>query len=512
MLDAFYALIEPERLTLSLIAVAVSVLASYTGFSLAVQPARAERIRYPWLIAAGVATGSGAWATYLIMLLGNPSDVPFTLEFIPIASSLALGVIGCTFGIVIARNHDHMHIGGLVLGFTVAGTFYTGMQGVEFAAIKQWDMYFTFASFVLSASCGAAALARGHLSPDIRGRFVSTLVLATGIVGTFVLGFAGLTLIPDPSLAVSGSTAMAVLFGISLTAVVMLIIGLGLVGSLVDRYVDEIEKARDELEKRVEERTAALSAAKERAELEAAAKEKAARAKAEFLANMSHELRTPLNAIIGFSDLIANASMGPLPPRYSGYGNDIHKSGLHLLALVNDVLDLSKLESGKFELHQERLSVSDLLDGCRSMISGLAREAKVRLLYELPDALPLVWADPLRLKQIVVNLLSNAIKFSKENGEVTVNVSLSADHELIIKVQDSGIGMTPEGIVKALEPFGQIDNAWNREHSGTGLGLPVVKHLVELHGGTLQIFSKPDVGTTVAVRLPLESVSAQAVA
>jgi signal transduction histidine kinase len=499
MLELLNSLTEPGRLGLTIIAVAVSTLASYTGFSLAVKPAPAERIRYPWV-------------SYLVLLLANPLEMPFALEFTSIALSLAFGIIGSTLGILVARNHSQMHAGGVILGVSIASTFYLGMQGVEFAAIKRWDLFVVFASLVLAASCGAAALSRGHLSPDIRGRLVSTFVLSVGIVGTFILGFASLSLTPNPSITITDSTALGVLFGISLTAVVMLIVGLGLVGALVDRYVDEIETARAELEERVAERTAELSDAKERAEREAAAKEEAARTKAAFLASMSHELRTPLNAIIGFSELIADARMGPIDPRYKDYGADIRSSGQHLLALVNDVLDLSKLESGKFEIHQERVSVADLLGGCASMVRGLAKDASVKLSLELNETIPLVWVDPLRFKQIVVNLLSNAIKFSRRGGRVTLGASINANRELIIKVRDNGIGMSAEGIAKALEPFGQIDNPINRNHGGTGLGLPVVKRLVELHGGRLRIFSKPDVGTTVTVCLPRESVSSQAVA
>jgi signal transduction histidine kinase len=296
-----------------------------------------------------------------------------------------------------------------------------------------------------------------------------------------------------------------VLFGISLTAVVMLIIGLGLVGALADRYVSEIESVNSQLEQRVAERTAELSVAKEEAE-------SAALAKSEFLASMSHELRTPLNAIMGFSDMISNAALGPIDPRYRDYGLDIHQSGQHLLSLVNDVLDLSKLESGRFELHEERIDIAEVMDGCRTMVVGLAREANVKLTFDLALESHFVWADPLRLKQIVVNLLSNAIKFTAAGGHVIVSAVIGDAGETVIEVQDNGVGMRPEDVGKALEPFGQINNAWNRKHGGTGLGLPVVKHLAELHGGSLNIASEFGVGTTVSVCLPSARTESIAIA
>jgi signal transduction histidine kinase len=270
---------------------------------------------------------------------------------------------------------------------------------------------------------------------------------------------------------------------------------LGIVGALVDRYVGEIETAKEQLEARVTERTDELSAAKLRAE-------SAARAKSEFLASMSHELRTPLNAIIGFSDMIANASMGPIDPRYRNYGTDIFNSGQHLLSLVNDVLDLSKLESGRFELHEEQLDIPEVLDSCCAMVTGLANKAGVELTIDPDPNLHQVWADPLRIKQIVVNLLSNAIKFTEAGGHVFVGARMSDTGETVIEVQDNGVGMRAQDIKKALEPFGQIDSPMNLSQSGTGLGLPVVKHLVELHGGKLTIVSDAGAGTSVSFRLP----------
>ncbi len=257
----------------------------------------------------------------------------------------------------------------------------------------------------------------------------------------------------------------------------------------------ELKQSKAELEKRVEKRTAELSKAKEAAEV-------GARAKGEFLATMSHELRTPLNAILGFSEMIAQAALGPVDQRYRDYGTNIMSSGQHLLSLVNDVLELSKLENGKFEIHAERVEISEILNACKEMVIGLAKDAGITLRIT-PDAnLCPIWADPLRLKQMVVNLLSNAIKFTEEGGWVNVSAKMDASGDSIIEVEDCGIGMGPRDIETALEPFGQIDSSISRGHEGTGLGLPVVKHLAELHGGSMNVVSKPGSGTRVKIRLP----------
>jgi signal transduction histidine kinase len=267
----------------------------------------------------------------------------------------------------------------------------------------------------------------------------------------------------------------------------------------------ELEQSKAELEARVESRTSELSAAKEQAEL-------AARAKGEFLATMSHELRTPLNAILGFSEMIAQAALGPVDQRYRDYGTHIMSSGQHLLSLVNDVLDLSKLESGKFEIHQEWVDIGALLKNCKEMVIGLANEADIVLSVKKDENLGPVWADPLRLKQIVVNLLSNAIKFTGAGGWIKVSVRVASNHDMIIEVADSGIGMNAQGIKKALEPFGQVDSPINRSQGGTGLGLPVVKHLAELHGGSLNLTSAPGSGTCATIRLPTAGSAKEAVA
>jgi signal transduction histidine kinase len=233
--------------------------------------------------------------------------------------------------------------------------------------------------------------------------------------------------------------------------------------------------------------------------------ETANRTKSEFLANMSHELRTPLNAIIGFSEVIKIGMFGPLNERYRAYGGDIYSSGTHLLGLINEILDLSKLEAGQLELHEEEVDLAAVLQISKRQVETQAEKSKIRILESLAADLPLVRADNRRLQQILINLLSNAVKFTPEGGRVRVSMARK-NGGVIVEVRDTGIGMSAEGIEKALQPFGQIDSTLSRKYEGTGLGLPLAKHLAELHGGTLIVESRENVGTTVTIFLPPERV------
>lgn len=227
------------------------------------------------------------------------------------------------------------------------------------------------------------------------------------------------------------------------------------------------------------------------------------RAKSEFLANMSHELRTPLNAIIGFSEALERELFGPIgSPRYREYAEDIRDSGTHLLNVINDILDLSKIEAGRYDLHEETVDVGDLFDSARRLVRHRARDAKLVVSVDLPDESVRIDADDQAMKQIMINLLSNAIKFSDAGSTVRMFAERRAD-AVVLGVADEGVGMSPHDIPKALEPFAQVDGTLARSHEGTGLGLPLAKRLTELHGGTLEIESEPGVGTTVSLVLPL---------
>ncbi len=237
--------------------------------------------------------------------------------------------------------------------------------------------------------------------------------------------------------------------------------------------------------------------------------ESANRSKSEFLANMSHELRTPLNAIIGFADIIAKEMFGAIKvPQYKEYAHDIAASGGNLLAIINDILDMSKIEAGRLELREETVDVPQVAEACRRLITPRAAEAQVTVDCPILPGLPYIRADEIRIKQILLNLLSNAVKFTQPGGRVRVTAGLLPGGEFEIAVADTGIGMSAEQIEIALQPFRQLDNGLARQSQGTGLGLPLVKAFTELHGGRLRIRSVPREGTTVAVILPPGRVQA----
>ncbi len=238
--------------------------------------------------------------------------------------------------------------------------------------------------------------------------------------------------------------------------------------------------------------------------------EVASRVKSEFLAAVSHELRTPLNAIIGFSDMIRTATHGEIAnERYREYIGDIHDSGQHLLELINDILDLSKIEAGKDELARQPVVIAENARSAITLVRQRAREGGVAVTLDIAPGLPALDADPRRLKQVFVNLLTNAIKFTPRGGTVTLAARRVADRGLELSVADTGIGIAPEDIPKALSQFGQIKKDPEFAQEGTGLGLPLSKAIVESHGGTLVIESEVGVGTVVKLRFPPASLVAR---
>jgi signal transduction histidine kinase len=237
--------------------------------------------------------------------------------------------------------------------------------------------------------------------------------------------------------------------------------------------------------------------------------EVANRAKSEFLANISHELRTPLNAIIGFSEALGGGYFGPLTPRQTSYVQDIHGAGQLLLQLINNVLDTSKLDAGHMTLSEDEIDVAATIDDAVRLVQQRAQKGFVTLAVEPVPSGTRLRADELRLRQILLNLVTNAVKFTPAHGRVTVRAQRRRDGRFAIEVADTGIGMRPQDIDVALTPFAQVENVMTRRQEGTGLGLPIVKALVGLHGGELVIRSEPGSGTTVTALFPRSRVIEQ---
>ena len=253
----------------------------------------------------------------------------------------------------------------------------------------------------------------------------------------------------------------------------------------------------------LEDREEKLSQLARKYEIAMTRAEAANQAKSEFLANMSHELRTPLNAINGFSEIMAGEMFGALgDPRYKGYAADILRSGQHLLSLINDILDMAKIEAGKLTLHYEAVSLKEVVEEAARLMRGKVEESGLKLLVDAPD-LPAIEADHRGLKQVVLNLLSNAVKFTPEGGDIVVALSREDDDRVRVAVTDTGIGIAAEDLARLARPFEQVEGQHSKTTQGTGLGLALTKALIELHGGVLRMESEPGRGTTVSFDLPI---------
>lgn len=482
MRTIYSSLVLQHDLRLVSLAVLICFLSCYTAFSMMTRLYGAQS-RYPWVVAAAVVTGCGSWATHAIALLAFEPGVVIAYDVDLTLLSGFIAVCGAGLGFWVARSTERMALGGAIVGFAIGAMYYVGMWGVMFQAREQWDIAYIQASLVIGASCGAAALSRAQLTPDLRGRIVSAMLLTIGVCGTHFVGVAALTLIPDPSIVIPADTLAIVWFAIALTAVVFLIVGLGFVGSLVDQHISEIEVAKRELEE-------ALTLA-----------DAANKSKGKFISTMSHELRSPLNVIIGFSELLKKGTFGPREEQYREYITSILNSGVHLLRLVNDILDISKFDAGQLELREEIVALHDTVEASTRLVEPEAKKVGVRLTAAVEPDLPKVWGDSKRLRQILLNLLSNAVRFTPDGGEVRVS-AFRLEENLAMSVADTGIGIARTDIPKALERFGQIDTDLSRKYDGAGLGLPLAQHLTELHGGVLRIESEPGIGTIVTVVLP----------
>jgi signal transduction histidine kinase len=233
--------------------------------------------------------------------------------------------------------------------------------------------------------------------------------------------------------------------------------------------------------------------------------------KSQFLANMSHELRTPLNSIIGFSKVILKGIDGPITDTQKEDLTAIYSAGQHLLGLISDMLDISRIEAGKLDLSFETVDVLEVIQGVTSTATGLVKDKPIELTSDIPKDLPTIRADRIRVRQVLLNLVSNAAKFTEE-GQIAVSaryIEGNGEGEILIAVADTGIGIAPKDVEKLFEPFSQVDPSPTRKSGGTGLGLSIARHLVELHGGRIWVESTLGEGSTFAFTLPLDPPEAE---
>ncbi len=358
----------------------------------------------------------------------------------------------------------------------------------------------------LVTSAGGQEVVEHGNRPSWPRRSLSSTILVNGesvgqvtVSATFLPLLLSTALVALFALALGGSAFVAMHL-LPLRALDQTLAKLQTSFATIEAHATETTYAYEELKRQhrlVEETTQELMKARDQALA-------ADRTKSAFLATMSHELRTPLNAIIGFSEILSGEVFGPLgSERYRDYSSSIGESGHHLLSVINDVLDISKIEAGKLELHFEELDLWGLLSDCCRLVRPTVEESAVKLeLVPLETPLPELSADPVKLKQIVLNLLSNALKFTQRGGKITIDLGVIPGEGAYFSVTDTGIGMSEAELAVALEPFQQVDNGHTRKYQGTGLGLPLAKGLVEQHKGRMEVASKSGEGTVATVFLP----------
>jgi len=505
---------QDHDLRLVVLAGVLCLFACSTAMSLVGRSrASTSRVQLAWIAGAGFVAGCGIWATHFVAMLAYQTSFPLDYDIALTVFSVVIAVVLCGAGFALAVTGGRAFSGGALTGSAIGIMHYVGMAAVRAPAQEIWDFRYVAVSLVI----GILAMAFGMLlvmrNKELRGYMLGATVFTLAICSMHFTGMSAVTFRYDPLIPATTGILAPDSLAIAIAAIAVLILGLGLVTAVVDhhlaaraeseavrlrKHIVELEATKAELEQSLRERAIALTKA-----------DMASRSKSAFLAAMSHELRTPLNAIIGFSEMMALEALGPLgSPLYQNYSQDIHRSGKHLLSLISDILDISRLEAGKAELHEESVNVATLVSDCLRMVEHQAKIGGLSLETDLPRDPPRVLADERRLKQVLLNLLSNAVKFTPHGGRVVVQVRAS-DEGLYLSVEDSGIGIAPEDITRVFENFSQVDSTVARHQQGAGLGLPLSRQLMELHGGTLVLESVVSVGTIATAVLPASRILAK---
>ena len=465
-----------------------------------------------WLASAGVVAGCGIWATHFVAMLAYTINLPVAYDTGLTLLSLLIAASLCGIGFALANGWNAIG-GGVIMGGAISAMHFVGMAALTAPADAVWDANYVIASIAIGAIVMPIAMRIALRRENFRGYATAAVLFTLAICALHFTAMAAVTYVPNPlALAIPEAVLSPTTLAIAVAAVAILILALGMIGAMVDRhlaqrasseaerlrvYIAELEKTKLNLEETTDHLATALKTAAA-----------ASAAKSQFLATVSHELRTPLNAINGFSEMIAKEIYGPLgDPRYRDYVRDIRGSGEHLLSVINDILDLSRLDTGEVVLEEEKLDLASVIEDAERMIRPQFDSAANTLTVALDPDLPLVRADRRRVMQVLINLLDNAVKFTPAGGRVCVSASCSGGG-VAITVSDTGIGIAESDIATAFDRFSQVDGRLSRRYEGVGLGLPLARQFMELHGGTLTLKSQVGVGTTVTATFPPARVSA----
>ncbi|WP_119422042.1 MHYT domain-containing protein [Desertibaculum subflavum] len=513
MLKVVSCVVDEHDLRLVVLAGLICLFASHTAFGLLSRARLAERGQWLWISGAATVTGSGVWATHFVAMLAFKPGVPVGYEIERTLLSIVVAILISWIGFAAAVLWDRRAaFGGAVVGLAVAAMHFTGMSAVDVPGRIVYDGAYVAAAIVLSVVLGFAAFrisARGH---DLKSRLLAASTLTLAICALHFTAMAAASIEVDLIELFPTPIAQPLWLAVAIAAMTLLIAGLGLGGTVVDQHltdravkeadrlrahVAELEATKLELEKTASNLSEALGAAAA-----------ASQAKSQFLATMSHELRTPLNAIIGFSETIHTEAFGPIGnPRYQEYIKDIHDSGVHLLAVINDILDFAKLDAGHMDFQIEPLDPRSVVRDALRFVRSQASDGGLTLQEEVAANVAHFLGDARRIRQVLLNLLANAVKFTPPGGTIRV-VAERRQNRVAIVVTDTGIGMSPEQIPIALERFGQIDSTLGRKYEGSGLGLPLTKKLVEQQSGRFSIQSTLGTGTSVTFEMPVAEMPA----
>ncbi len=445
--------------------------------------------------------GCGIWATHFIAMLAYDIGLPLALRTVPTVMSAFIAITLCGIGFAAALSRFGGVAGGLLTGAAICAMHYIGMAALDLPARAIWNPHYIAASILIGVSLSGLAMHFALRRQGIGNYAAGAGLFGSAIIGAHFTGMSAVSFVPDSTQLVHGSAIDTFALAAVVAATSAFIVAQAMVVAVVDFHLTS--RARGE-SLRMRNHIVELESTKGALLSALAAAAEANQAKSSFLASMSHELRTPLNAILGFSETMMMEMFGSIGARYGEYAKDIHNSGTHLLSLINDILDLSRLDAGLTELHEEVFDIGLLVSETMRMVTGHATKARINLSKDIAPGLPLVQADKRRIKQVLINLISNALKFTPGNGQVCIQLMMTAEGRIAMVVRDSGIGIAPADIPKAFERFGQVDSSMARKYEGAGLGLPLSKQFVELHGGSLSLESAINQGTKVTVILPVE--------
>lgn len=497
---------------LVVLSILVSVIGSYIALDMAQQILFAQgNARRWWLIGSGLTLGITIWAMHFIATLGYRLMMPVSYEFAILLLSMIVAIAAALIGFCIISRQEQVSLislsaASIFIGSGIIGMHFTAMSSLRLGAVLSYEPKLIVLSGAVAISFSFGALWFKLCTPNAaflsesRRLIGSALLMGIAISGMHYIAMAAVRFQSAPltqlNLSAIDNSLLAVVIGIA----ALMLLKLALLASVFARRLSA-ELATTEILRQTEERLEQLVQQRtEELEREKLISEAANRAKSEFLANMSHELRTPLANIINISDLLNEQLLGPLNAKQQQFVNSISTCGYELLNLLNDLLDLSKIEAGREELVLEAVSIEEICQECLSSIQEQANSKGLQLSLEIAPDLTTCTADRRRLKQIFLNLLSNALKFT-DAGSITLKVDKESNY-FRFAVIDTGIGISVSEQAKLFQPFQQLDSGLNRKYMGTGLGLALSRNLAHLHGGDITVESELGRGSCFTLLLP----------